>query len=122
MAVQTRLPASPMFGLLRGRLRRAIRTGIWSPPKPAHDRWRRTMGTRLLRFIFSLAAAISIVAAARDAANARRSDSAQNANVSPAKSRIKPEDDPRAKLGTRHAVISLAHPGNRTARPCASEP
>ena len=57
------------------------------------------MGTRLLRFIFSLAAAISIVAAARDAANARRSDSVQNANVSPAKSRIKPEDDPRAKLG-----------------------
>jgi len=80
------------------------------------------MGTRLLRFIFSLAAAISIVAAARDAANARRSDSVQNANVSPAKSRIKPEDDPRAKLGTRHAVISLAHPGNRTARPWASEP
>src|ERR1700730_4993640 len=122
MAAQTRSPASPTSGLSPGRSCRAIQTGIWSPPKPAADRQARAMRTLLIQFVFSFAAIVSMVAATMDAADAVRSVAQRSTEVSPAKSRLKPEDNPHAKSGMHYTTESAARAGNHVARLSASEP
>jgi membrane-bound lytic murein transglycosylase A len=80
------------------------------------------MRTLLIQFVFSFGTITLVVAATTDAADAVRSVSQRPAEVSPAKSRIRPEDNPHAKSGMHFTKESVVRAGNHVARLSASEP
>jgi peptidoglycan lytic transglycosylase A len=80
------------------------------------------MRTLLIQFVFSFVTIASVVATTTDAAHAVRGVSQRSAEVSPAKSRIKPEDNPHAKSGMHYTTESVVRAGNHVARLSASEP
>src|SRR5262245_55261361 len=119
MAVRTQLPASPTFGLSPERSRRAIQTGIWSPPKPALDRWARHAEVAAPFFVGSGGVTCGRYT---DAVSARRSDLARSAETSPGKSRIRPEDNRRAEARGVPPTGPPARSGNLVARVSTPEP
>lgn len=80
------------------------------------------MCTLLLRFVFFLPIVALIVVAPADVASARRSGLPRSAEISAAKSRIRPEDSRRAKLRAHDANDVPARVGKRAAPPATSEP
>ena len=82
------------------------------------------MRTPLLRFVVSLAAALSIVATVMNTADARRRELpwARSVGSSPAPSSVKPAGIPEAKPGTHRVIESVTHTGNRAARLSELEP